>query len=67
MTERMQYLWCDRWPLIFWLAFAIMFQAKSLVVWCLTLSFFILLTKLGKAHCYFLAFAIGFPIAVFLV
>ena len=66
MTERMQYLWCERWPLIFWFALAMLFEVKSLVVWCLVFSFVILLTKLDKGTTYLVTFVVGFPIAMFL-
>lgn len=64
MTERMQFLWCERWPLIFWAAFGMLFHSKSLMIWCLALSGVVLLTKMGKGKCYFVAFLIGFPLAV---
>lgn len=67
MTERMQYLWCERWPLIFWFALAMLFETKSLIVWCLVFSFAMLLTKLEKRGVYLFTFIVGFPIAMFLV
>lgn len=66
MTERMQFLWCERWPLIFWLATAMIFQVKSLLFWCIVFSFFVLMTKKDKGVCYLLAFIFGFPVAFFL-
>lgn len=67
MTERMQFLWAERWPIALWLAYALLMQAKGTIIWTLIFTLVVLISKLDKLNSYAWAMAITLCVYPFVV